>query len=195
VSTNDQDKHQVTGNRSGGGIVFGGGSRTTARDATNLSEVAGGLRRRWTSGVAIVSGIDEAGGFRGVTVSSLMFVAQEPPVIAIALTTTNSFQALAGVDQALGVSILEAEHDFPAERFAGRAPLPDAQFSGISYRLVDGVPVIADALGWCVGRVRQRVDAGDHVLVLVDLFAGGLGQDTDDPLLSYEGRYRRLEAG
>ena len=132
---------------------------------------------------------------RGVTVSSLMVASQEPPVIAIALTTASSFQELAVVDGMLGVSLLNSVHQFPAERFAGRAPLPDAQFTGIAHHLVDGVPVLDDVPGWCIGRVRQRDDVGDHVLVMLDVVEGGLGPDTDDPLLSYEGRYRRLEAG
>ena len=182
-------------NRSGGGIVFGGGTRADGAAPESMADVIAGLRRRWPSGVAIVTARDADGGYRGVTVTSLMVVSQEPPILAIALTQSSSFQRLAVEGAALGVSILESTHAFPAERFAGRAPIPDARFAGVEHRLADGVPILNGALAWCVGRVASRQGFGDHVLVLLEVTRGGLEPDTDDPLLSYEGRYRRLEAG
>jgi flavin reductase (DIM6/NTAB) family NADH-FMN oxidoreductase RutF len=152
------------------------------------------MRRRWASGIAVVAAVDAGGGLRGVTVSSLMIVSQEPPVLAVALTAGSSFQELAVAGATLGVSVLDATHEFAAERFAGRAPLPDAHFTGVAHGLVEGIPVLDGALAWCRGRVLQRDAIGDHVLVLLEVTAGDLGSDTDDPLLSYEGRYRRLEA-
>lgn len=189
MSTNDSP------NQSGGGIVFGGGSRSTPRPASNASGIASTLRRRWASGIAVVTAVDPETGYRGVTATSLMVVSQEPAIIAIALTAGSSFQYLATVDAVLGVSVLDAVHEFSAERFAGRAPVPDGRFTGIAHHVEDSVPILDGALGWCLGRVRQREAAGDHVLVLLEIIAGGFGADTDDPLLSYEGRYRRLEAG
>lgn len=182
-------------NRSGGGVVFGGASRSSAREPASIADVVAGLRRRWASGIAVVTATDAEGDYRGVTVTSLMVVSQEPPIMAIALSTSSTFQHLARVDRLLGVSLLESTHEFPAERFAGRAPVPDARFTGIRHRLEHGVPILDEAPGWCVGRVVSRQALGDHVLVLVEVTHGDLGPDTDDPLLSYEGRYRRLEAG
>ena len=153
------------------------------------------MRRRWASGIAVVTAVDADGRFRGVTVSSMMIVSEEPSVLAVALTAAGSFQALARVGAVLGISVLDATHDFVAERFAGRAPLPDAQFGGVAHTIVEGVPVLGGALAWAVGRVRQRDAWGDHVLVLMEVDQGDLGTDTDDPLLTYTGRYRRLEAG
>ncbi len=182
-------------NRSGGGIVFGGASRASGAAPDSMADVIAGLRRRWASGVAVVTATDADGGYRGVTVTALMIVSQEPPILAIALTQASSFQQLAMDGAALGVSILESTHAFPAERFAGRAPIPNARFAGVEHRLADGVPILNGALAWCVGRVASRQGFGDHVLVLLEVTRGGLEPDTDDPLLSYEGRYRRLEAG
>jgi 3-hydroxy-9,10-secoandrosta-1,3,5(10)-triene-9,17-dione monooxygenase reductase component len=153
------------------------------------------MRRRWTSGIAVVTATDADGGLRGITVTSLMFVSNDPPVLAVSLTRDGAFQAELDVGSMVGISILETRHDFPAERFAGRAPVPDRRFSGVAHTLIEGVPILDDALAWCVGHVRSREFVGDHVLVLIDVAIAGLGEDTDDPLLSFEGRYRRLEAG
>lgn len=195
MSKSDSSATAEPGNWSGGGISFGGSLRSPGRGRTGSPELVGALRRRWASGISIITAIDSHGGLRGVTVSSLMIVSLEPPVLAVALTAASSFQELAVAGATLGVSILDATHDFAAERFAGRAPLPDAHFTGVSHRLVEGAAVLDGALGWCVGQVRLRDAVGDHVLVLLDVTAGDVGPDTDDPLLSYEGRYRRLEAG
>jgi len=178
-------------NRGGGGIVFGGGSRAGAAPGA----IASTFRRRWASGVSVVTAVDHEGGYRGVTVTSIMVVSQVPFVIGIALTADASFHHLAMPGDRLGVSVLESMHEFPAERFAGRAPLPDRWFTGIAHRLVEGTPVLDRALAWVAGTVRERLPAGDHVLVLLAIDAGEAGEDTDDPLISYEGRYRRLEAG
>ncbi len=50
------------------------------------------------------------------------------------------------------------------------------------------------ALARCVCRIVRLEDVGDHVLMLAEVIDGDLMPDTDDPLLRYEGRYRRLEA-
>ena len=184
-----------TGNRSGGGIVFGGGSRASKVTPATTSELVNGLRRRWTTGVAIVTARDPNGGLRGVTVSAMMVVSQDPPVIAIALTGSSAFHELAVEGATLGVSVLDSDQEFSAERFAGRAPLPDAAFSGIAHEGRSGVPILTGSLGWITGSVASRERVGDHHLILLDVLGGELGPDTDDPLVAYEGRYRRLEAG
>ncbi len=180
-------------NRSGGGIVFGGGTRSQPRDTSDPGELVRGFRRRWASGIAIVTVADPETGLRGITATSLMIASLEPPVLAISIAD-GIFRNMVGEGTRLGVSILEAAHEFPAERFAGRAPLPDARFTGIPHTLEGGVPIIDYALAWCVGTITTVVEAGDHLVVFVEIERGSIAADTDDPLLSYEGRYRRLEA-
>ncbi len=192
--TNESDQPEPR-NRSGGGIVRVGATGSSRAAPAGLGDLVAGLRRRWASGIAIVTARDAEGGYRGVTVTALMVVSQEPSILAIALSTSSVFQNLAQIDDSLGVSLLESGHEFPAERFAGRAPVPDARFTGIRHRVENGMPILDEALAWCVGRVASREEIGDHILVLLELVSGGLGPDTDDPLLSYEGRYRRLETG
>jgi flavin reductase (DIM6/NTAB) family NADH-FMN oxidoreductase RutF len=107
----------------------------------------------------------------------------------------ESFAALLEPGVELTLSLLEAEHEFVAERFAGRAPLPDRLLTGINHVTDGDLPFIRGALGWCRGEIVQMVPAGDHQLTIMRVVRGAAGPDTDDPLLRYEGRYRRLEAG
>ena len=153
------------------------------------------LRRRWVSGVALVLLRSSEGGFRGITATSFMVVSEEPPLVALAVRDDGSFATFLANDVELTISVLEAEHEFVAERFAGRAPLPDQFLTGVKHTLTGGLPIVEGALAWCRGRVAELHPAGDHQLVIVEVMQGEAGADTDDPLLRYEGRYRRLEAG
>ena len=50
-----EDKAGEPRNRSGGGIAFGGGTRSAPPVASTLAGSMIGLRRRWTSGIAVVT--------------------------------------------------------------------------------------------------------------------------------------------
>ena len=180
-------------NRSRGGIVFGGDS--PGGGSTSTADIGRTLRRRWASGIAIALTHAGESGYRGMTATSVMVVSESPLTVALAVSGEGEFGALLREGARLSVSVLEARHEFLAERFAGRAPLPDRALTGVGHRLEGDLPVIDGALAWCAGEVTSALPIGDHRLVLVEVSEGGAGDDTDDPLLRYEGRYRRLEAG
>ena len=171
---------------SGGGIVRGGASSASEVDDMRA------FRRRWTIGVAIVT-IAVDGGFRGVTVSGLMPLALEPPSIAIALQADSMFQHWLVPGRRIGISILDRQMEFLSERFAGRAPVPDGAFTGITHRVVDEVPLLVGALAWCVAEVSRVQAEGDHILVTAIATSFEIPADSDEPMVLYQGRYRGLE--
>lgn len=182
--------------RSGGGIVSRSGERSSVQDvdAGNLPALMRGWRRRWTSGVAIATVRSTAGSLRGITLTAVMPVSLDPPYLAFALAAEGEFlEAVRGAGRCC-VHILNRDQEFLSERFAGRAPLPDAAFSGVVHEMVDGIPVLAGTLGWAIGSVERIDPTGDHALLVVKVTSASVGDDTDDPLLSYEGRYRGIEA-
>ena len=182
----------------GGGIVRGG-SRTSsgarpAADETLVAQIRA-FRRRWASGLVVITTATEV-GLRGITVAAFMVVSLDPPLIAFCPTAEGEFGRLLAGSGRFAVSILDrsAGHEFLAERFAARGPLPDAAFSGIRHEMLpSGLPVLSGALGWVEAEVVEVTPAGDHLLVLGRVTATRLAPDTDDPLLSYEGAYRGLE--
>lgn len=180
--------------RSGGGIVRGSGGSGVTPNTGDPHDTVRALRRRWASGVTVVTLSAPDGRLRGLTATSFMVVSEEPAIVAVAIAVDGEFAALVALDSLIGISLLEASHEFQAERFAGRAPLPDGRFTGIDHRLEHSVPILNRTLGWCVGRVTDRIEVGDHWMLLISVVSGGFGEDTDDPLLRYEGGYRRLEA-
>ena len=181
--------------RGGGGIGHGPWGGTSPTRTGTLPRQATALRRRWVSGVAVVTVLDGDGGFRGVSVSSVLVVSVEPPIVAVALSLQGSVHQLLNPGTTFAVSVLDRSQTFLAERFAGRAPLPDTAFTGVPHRVhASGLPMMEDAIGWCVATVTQAIPAGDHVLVLGEIGDGAIAEDTDDPLVSYEGRFRSIEA-
>ena len=179
------------GSRSGGGIASGHGDRSTGYRAEGLRAV----RRRWASGVAVVTTRDGA-GFRGATVSAFTPVSLEPPLVLICLERTGRLAELIPRAGVFAVSILGRDQTVLADRFAGLGPVPDARLTGIPHAVAaNGCPVIAGALAWLACRVVAIHEGGDHLVVVGAVAESGLGPDTDDPLLNYEGRYRAIEGG
>lgn len=184
------DDRQVQG---GGGITHGDGTRSAPQPDAGAMEVMRAFRRRWASGVAILT-TGEAGDWRGITLTAVMPVSLDPPLLAVAVAASGEFAARLRDGQRCTVSILQRSQVFLSERFAGRAPLPDTSFTGIPFDLDDaGVPLIRGAAGCLSARVTSLTPAGDHVVVVLEAVGGAIGLDEDDPLVSYEAAYRGLE--
>lgn len=149
-------------------------------------------RRRWASGVSVVfTRADD--GFRGATVSAFAVVSLAPPALLICLDRDASMAELVMANGYFTVSILDRGHEFLAERFAGRAPLVDARLSGVGHEPApSGLPILTKALAWFDCEVRTAQAEGDHLVIIGAIRDAGTGEDSDDPLVYYEGRYRAL---
>jgi 3-hydroxy-9,10-secoandrosta-1,3,5(10)-triene-9,17-dione monooxygenase reductase component len=150
-------------------------------------------RRRCAAGVSVVLTRD-GDGVRGATVSSFAVVSLEPPALLVCLAHDSRTSTLVPEAGQFTVSILDQRHEFLAERFAGRAPLVDAKLTGVAHTLApSGLPIVAGALAWFDCRVSAVHDGGDHAIIVGAIDHVATGEDTDAPLLYYEGRYRSLE--
>lgn len=186
---------------------FGGISRSRARSAsrepvsddhTPTPETMRLVRRQWASGVAVVTTAEtdsERTRFRGATVSSFTVVSLEPPIVLVCLETGARTSELIPQTGRFAVSILSQSQTVYADRFAGLGPLPDASFTGVPHQIeATGSPVLTGSLAWFDCQVRDHLEAGDHVVILGDVVAAGLGVGGDDePLLNYDGAYHRLD--
>lgn len=185
------DERQIQG---GGGITHGEGARSPGADnPSDPAELMRTFRRRWASGVAILT-TGEENNWRGITLTAVMPLSLDPPTVAVGLTAAGEFASTLGHGQRCGLSILQRQQVFLSERFAGRAPLADRAFGGIPFDLDDaGVPLIRGAAAALSCSVDSITNAGDHVLVVLRTHGGVIGPNEDDPLITYEGGYRGLE--
>jgi len=118
------------------------------------------LFRRWPAGVSVV--VAESGGRRaGLTVSSLVSLSLDPPLVGISLARTASlFEVLSEAGE-WAVSLLAADQAGLARHFARNVP-PIVLWDGIPVR-DDDPRLLAGALGWIVARTVNAPPAGDHV--------------------------------
>jgi flavin reductase (DIM6/NTAB) family NADH-FMN oxidoreductase RutF len=146
------------------------------------------LFRRWPAGVSVV--VAESEGRRaGLTVSSLLSLSLEPPLVAISLGRSASLYEVLDEAGEWAVSILAGDQAQVAQRLAGNAP-PLVMWDGIP--LQDDDPrLIAGAVGWIVAETVDMLVAGDHVIFVgaVRSLENGPGQGS---LVYHDRRYVTL---
>src|SRR5438477_8564200 len=107
------------------------------------------LFRRWPSGVSVV--VAEFEGRRaGLTVSSLVSLSLEPPLVGISIAREASLYEVLDDAGEWTASILAGEQEHIAQHFARSVP-PIALWEGIPVR-DDDPRLIADAVGWVTAR-------------------------------------------
>ena len=171
---------------------------TGAADAAGTDEpiipylVMRRLRGYFATGVTVVT-LQTDDGLRGVTVSSFAVASISPPIVLICLEHDLESEALLKGSGAFGVSILAEPQELLSERFAGRAFLVDADFTGVSYHTaVTGTPLLAGAVAWFDCRLQAHHDVGDHTLFLGRVVAAGEADPVPAPLIYYARHYASL---
>jgi flavin reductase (DIM6/NTAB) family NADH-FMN oxidoreductase RutF len=146
------------------------------------------LFRRWPSGVSVV--VAEADGRRaGLTVSTLVSLSLDPPLVGISLAHVASLYEVLREAGEWTVSILSGEQEGLAQHFARSVP-PLVLWDGIPVR-EDDPRLIAGAVGWLHVRTVDELRTGDHTIFVGEVTA--LERGTARSSLVYVDRtYTRL---
>jgi flavin reductase (DIM6/NTAB) family NADH-FMN oxidoreductase RutF len=141
--------------------------------------------------VMVADGRDDV----GTTVSAFCPVSLGPPLVGVCLQGGSYPAELLGRVDRFAVTLLGAEQRALAGRFAA-AGRPGARL------LLDGVPQVRGELsgaliatGGLAGiecEARQRVEAGDHLLVIAEVLAVAYLAESGQPLIRFRGRYPAL---
>jgi flavin reductase (DIM6/NTAB) family NADH-FMN oxidoreductase RutF len=146
---------------------------------------------QYASGVCLLTvrdGIDDV----GTTVTSVMSVSAEPPLIAVGLTAGGYPAEVLAEVGACGLTVLAAEHAIVASRFssAGRPSarhllesVPWTRAAGSDAIVLSGGLVALDC------RLDRLIEAGDHVLALLTVEDVQALDPDARPLLRLRGRY------
>jgi flavin reductase (DIM6/NTAB) family NADH-FMN oxidoreductase RutF len=135
-----------------------------------------GLMRFWPHGVSVLA-VDYEGDRMGVTVSSLVSLSLEPPLIGVSVGKQASLYELLRNAGAFSVSMLGSDQEDVARRFAaGRPPL--VHWDGIPTREGEFAPLIEGALGWIEARTVAEHDVGDHTFFVAEPVAVEQGPAT-----------------
>jgi flavin reductase (DIM6/NTAB) family NADH-FMN oxidoreductase RutF len=144
---------------------------------------------RFASGVTIVTSVDDAGRFHGMTVSAFCSVSLEPPLVLVCISSDTGSHGAIAASKKFAVNILREDQAELSERFA--APIED-RFSATGCVIgVSGLALIDGALANLECSLVESVAAGDHMIYVGEVehvtLAGGA------PLLHFRGEYSRLE--
>jgi len=123
--------------------------------------------RHWPHGVCVLT-VDYEGDRMGVTVSSLVSLSLDPPLIGISIGKAASCYELLRRAGAWAVSLLGAEQDALARRFSAGYP-PIVHWEGVAVREGEVAPLIEGAAGWIEARTRAEHDVGDHTFFVGDV--------------------------
>ena len=165
---------------------------TSPRDAEDPADLAAFKHafRRHAAGVAIITALQPDGRPTGFTATSLASLSAVPPLATFNIArSASSWPAIAETERVV-IHILGVRNRAVAEQMAGdhtRRFVGDHWYPGPF-----GLPIIKGVTSWMIGRIIERFPVHNNALVVVQIDAGGSGDD-DAALLYHERTY--LEPG
>lgn len=118
----------------------------------------------FATGVTVVTTTDVAGDAHGLTVNSFTSVSLDPPLVLWCLGNKSDSYDLFSKTDHYAINVLAAgETDF-AMRFAGKG---DQQLTATEFTTLNtGAPALSQAIATFDCKVVQRVEAGDHLILI-----------------------------
>jgi flavin reductase (DIM6/NTAB) family NADH-FMN oxidoreductase RutF len=119
----------------------------------------------------------------GCLVSFATQTSVEPPRFLVSVSKTGHTLGMASRSPHLAVHVLARHHRVLAELFGCQTGHQINKFDRCSWRAGPrGMPILDDAIAWFVGRTVSWMDAGDHVILLLEPVATWAPECSDDPL-------------
>jgi flavin reductase (DIM6/NTAB) family NADH-FMN oxidoreductase RutF len=147
--------------------------------------------RQYAAGVCLLTVRDDIDDV-GTTVTSVMSVSAQPPLIAVGLAAGGYPAEVLAEVGTCAVTVLAAEHAIVASRFAS-AGRPSARhlLEGLPWTRAEGsgAIVLSGGLAALDCRLERVVDVGDHVLALLAVEDVPVLTASGHPLLRLRGRF------
>ena len=124
----------------------------------------------------------------GLTLSSFVSLALEPPLAGISVSRQAAFHELLREAGGFAVSLLAGDQVAVAQHFARGVP-PIAMWEGVAVREGRRGPLLEGAVGWLECALGGELEAGDHTFFLGRVERAEPGAD-QPPLLRHSGDYR-----
>jgi flavin reductase (DIM6/NTAB) family NADH-FMN oxidoreductase RutF len=147
------------------------------------------VMRNFPQGVSVV--VANAGeGPRGITVSSLVSISLDPPLVLISISHASQILSLLESSPSFAVSVLSDEQGALSEHFA-RADLSSVeQFQNLSLREGSlGLPWIEGCLASMDCDIVERIPQSDHTLYVARVLHSQVHKSGGRPLIFYSGDY------
>jgi flavin reductase (DIM6/NTAB) family NADH-FMN oxidoreductase RutF len=139
------------------------------------------------SGVAALCALD-GGRPVGIAASSFTPVSIDPPLVSVCVQKTSTTWPRLRQMLRLGVSVLADDQDEICRALAGKGD----RFRQVEWRQTgQGTVLINGAAAWFDCSIYQEIEAGDHLLVLLEVHAM-LADRQRQPLVFHHSKLRRL---
>jgi flavin reductase (DIM6/NTAB) family NADH-FMN oxidoreductase RutF len=159
---------------------------TGLHDSSRLRQVFGAFPTGVTAVAALVDGVPV-----GIAASSFTSVSLSPPLVSVCVAHTSTTWPTLARASRVGVSVLSSGQESVARRLASKEP---DRFAELAWRASDdGAVVIHGASAWFDCTIADRVRAGDHDIVLLQVHDLDVDPDSS-PLVFHASAFRRLEA-
>jgi flavin reductase (DIM6/NTAB) family NADH-FMN oxidoreductase RutF len=150
------------------------------------------LRRTFgtfVTGITVVTTLDRDGQPRGMTANSFTSVSLDPPLLLVCIgKAASSFPAFSAAGS-FAVNVLHDRQKEVAGIFASKSV---SKFDTVAHTVVHtGAPVLSDCLTWFDCTVHERIEAGDHLILIGRVRA--FGTSPAAPLGFCRGRYVCVE--
>ncbi len=151
-----------------------------------------GLIGRFATGVTVVT-TNVRGRLHGMTANAVCSLSLDPLQLLVCVDReSNCYQQMLQAE-AFGVSILASDQEEISNLFARTTAPEEGSLQGVAYKIGTlDAPLIENAIAHLECRLTERLDGGDHIIVIGDVVAGEQVRDAE-PLLFYGGRYGRLQ--
>jgi flavin reductase (DIM6/NTAB) family NADH-FMN oxidoreductase RutF len=148
------------------------------------------LLRRHAAAVVVVTAPGQPPA--GFTATSFTSVSLDPPLVSFCLAQSASAWPAVATADVVAVHVLGREQEQVARTFSTRG-IDRFAAHGAWHPGPGGVPLLDGVLARMVCRVTQRVQAGDHTIVLATPESGDLHVDESaTPLVYHAGAYVHL---
>jgi flavin reductase (DIM6/NTAB) family NADH-FMN oxidoreductase RutF len=157
---------------------------------TTTGEDLRAVMRRAPACVAVLT-VDTGRERLGLTVSSLVPLSLEPPLVGVSISRDAAMHELLREAGGFTASLLAGGQEWLAQHFARGVP-PIGMWQGVATEESErGAPLLAGALGWLECRLAAEHGTGDHTLFVGEVESVRLGAPAP-PLVYHAGAYRSL---
>ncbi|MTV14035.1 flavin reductase family protein [Bradyrhizobium elkanii] len=140
-----------------------------------------------TGVVAVAAQVD--GSLVGLAASSFTSVSLEPPLVSFSVAKGSTTWPELRRARHLGVSVLAEDHGALCRQLAGPA---QERFTGVAFEITDsGAVMLAEGIAQYDCTLREELEAGDHVIVLLQLHAVVV-RSCGQPLIFHRSEFGRL---
>ena len=143
----------------------------------------------FVSGVTVITTFRD-GAPLGTTASALTSLCLEPPMVLVCMNRESATRQAVIDCGHFAVNVLREEHAEIARSFARSG---DDKFDSVAHTILDGLPLLDEALAHFTCQVERAVDAGTHTVFFA--LVSKAAADEGPPLVYFRGDLGALGLG